>query len=255
MHNIIYKAHYSNHTVINIPLTVCDESKFPFQKQYFHEFFLNESLCPVLDGKSIYGDFLTDYFSFFQVQFNICENDPKTGKSNDGEDIVCKSESEIKDYLDNNLIKAHLFFSDTNYRVNDYLNPDMSYLNNYNMNLYFNTIRETNFYLYYNNLTSDDNIFFLTNSNRSWYNIAFSQVSERSAVRNRQMKNLVLINIQADKFSNTIGRRFTGVADIAASIGAIVNIVFLFFNCSVFLYSRIEYFNRLVKNKTYIPKK
>ena len=85
--------------------------------------------------------------------------------------------------------------------------------------------------------------------------IAFSQVSERSAVRDSKITDFVLINIQADKFSNSIGRSYTGFAEIAASIGAIVNIVFLFFNCSVFLYSRIEYFNRLVKNSTYIHSK
>ena len=250
--NIVYKSHYKNQTLINIPMTICDESKFPFQKDYFNQFFLNESLCPVMDGMSIYGDFLIEYFSFFQVQFYMCQNDPITGKSNDGEDIVCKNETEIQDYMNNNLIKAHLFFSDTSYNTSNYENPDRSYLNNYNMNLFFNTLRETNFYLYYNNLTSDNTAIFFTNSTRSWVNIAFSQVSERSAVRDSQMMNFVLINIQADKFSNSIGRSYTGFAQLAASIGAIVNIVFLFFNCSVFLYSRIEFFNRLVKNSTYM---
>jgi len=50
----------------------------------------------------------------------------------------------------------------------------------------------------------------------------------------------------------TFSRTYSGFAEIAANIGAILNIVFLIFNCIVFAYSRIHFFQRLIKNSIYM---
>ena len=69
------------------------------------------------------------------------------------------------------------------------------------------------------------------------------------------MNDFVLINIEADKYSQNVNRSYKGFAEITASIGAIVNIVYLVFNTSSFIYSRTEFFNRLIRNSTYFNSK
>ena len=137
-------------------MSQCDDSKFPQTTNFFKKYRLDESLCSNLNNTIISGDFLSDYYTFFQIKFSMCVNDPKTGKSNDGADIVCKNADEIKEYMQNNLIKAQLFFTDSSYDTENFLTPQVYYINNYNLNVYFETQRETNFHLYYNNLTSDE---------------------------------------------------------------------------------------------------
>ena len=253
--NVVYKSNYHNITSTNFPLSQCDDSKFPQTTDFFKKYRLDESLCTNLNNSIISGDFLSDYYTFFQIKFSMCVNDPKTGKSNDGADIVCKNADEIKEYMQNNLIKAQLFFTDSSYETENFLTPQVYYINNYNLNVYFETQRETNFHLYYNNLTSDDTIFFLSQSVRNYFNIALSYISERAAFREPWMNDFVLINIEADKYSQNVNRSYKGFAEITASIGAIVNIVYLVFNTSSFIYSRTEFFNRLIRNSTYFYSK
>ena len=252
---VVYKSNYQNITSTNFPLSQCDDSKFPQTTDFFKKYRLDESLCTNLNNSIISGDFLSDYYTFFQIKFSMCVNDPKTGKSNDGADIVCKNADEIKEYMQNNLIKAQLFFTDSSYDTENFLTPQVYYINNYNLNVYFETQRETNFHLYYNNLTSDDTIFFLSQSVRNYFNIALSYISERAAFREPWMNDFVLINIEADKYSQNVNRSYKGFAEITASIGAIVNIVYLVFNTSSFIYSRTEFFNRLIRNSTYFNSK
>ena len=253
--NVVYKSNYHNITYTNFPLSQCDDSKFPQTTNFFKKYRLDESLCSNLNNTIISGDFLSDYYTFFQIKFSMCINDPKTGKSNDGADIVCKNADEIKEYMQNNLIKAQLFFTDSSYDTENFLTPQVYYINNYNLNVYFDSQRETNFHLYYNNLTSDDTIFFLSQSVRNYFNIALSYISERAAFREPWMNDFVLINIEADKYSQNVNRSYKGFAEITASIGAIVNIVYLVFNTSSFIYSRTEFFNRLIRNSTYFYSK
>ena len=253
--NLVYKSNYDNISFTDIPLSQCDETKFADTTDFYRKYRLDESLCPDMTNSIVDGDFLSDYYTFFQIKFSMCINDPKTGKSNDGANIICKSEEDIKQYLQRNLIKAQLFFTDTSYDTENFLNPEVNYINNYNINVFFNTQRETNFHLYYSNLTSDDTIFFLSQSVRNYINVALSYISERNAAREPHMNDFVIINIDADKISQNLNRSYKGFAETAANIGAIVNIVFLIFNISTFIYSRTEFFNRLIKNTTYMYSK
>ena len=256
MLNYVYNSNYNNVTLKEIPLSVCTKDKFPSEYQdYFDLYFLNESLCPDLTSQFITGDFLSLNMQYLQVQFQLCENDPITGKSNDGTNIVCKNSSEIQNFLEQNLVKAHLFSTETYYSETNYTNPEIKYVDNYNINIYFSSQRETQFYLTNSNLTSDDSYFFLAPSSRQFSNIDNSKISERAAFREPQMKNFVNINIKSDKGSIAYQRSYRGLADIAANIGAILNISLIFFSCGVFIFSRIEYFNRLVKNTTFLYNK
>ena len=116
MLNYVYNSNYNNVTLKEIPLSVCTKDKFPSEYQdYFDLYFLNESLCPDLTSQFITGDFLSLNMQYLQVQFQLCENDPITGKSNDGTNIVCKNSSEIQNFLEQNLVKAHLFSTETYY--------------------------------------------------------------------------------------------------------------------------------------------
>ena len=109
--NVVYKLNYDNISYTDFPLSQCDETKFPENTDFFTKYRLDESLCPNLNNSIISGDFLSDYYTFFQIKFSMCVNDPKTGKSNDGADIVCKNADEIKKYMQTNHIKANLFFN------------------------------------------------------------------------------------------------------------------------------------------------
>ena len=251
MLNYVYNSNYNNVTLKEIPLSVCTKDKFPSEYQdYFDLYFLNESLCPDLTSQFITGDFLSLNMQYLQVQFQLCENDPITGKSNDGTNIVCKNSSEIQNFLEQNLVKAHLFSTETYYSEINYTNPEIKYVDNYNINIYFSSQRETQFYLTNSNLTSDDSYFFLAPSSRQFSNIDNSKISERAAFREPQMKNFVMINIKSDKVSITYQRSYRGFIDLATNIGAMLNILFQMLHCCVFIFSRIEYFTRLVKNTT-----
>ena len=254
--NYIYKSNYNNVTLKEIPLSVCTKDNFPLEYQdNFDLYYLNESLCPDLTNQFITGDFLSENMQYLQAQFQLCENDPITGKSNDGADIICKNSSEIQNFLEQNLVKAHLFYTETYYSELNYTNPEIKYVDNYNINIYFSSQRETHFCLSNSNLTSDDTYFFLAPSSRQFSNIVYSHVSERAAFREPQMNNFVLINIRSDKKTIIYQRSYLGFTNIAANIGAIINILFLFLNCCIFIVSRIEYFTRIVKNTTHLYSK
>ena len=188
---------------------------------------------------------------FLQIQFVLCENDPLTGKSNDGANIVCKNSSEIQNFLQKNLIQTHLFYTDTYYSQTNYTNPEVKYIDNYNIELYFTNQRETFFYLYNSFMTSDDSYFFLTPSSRQYSNIQYSNIIERTAVRTPQMNNLVMIDIRSDKSGITYQRTYQGFVNLATNIGAMLNIVYIIFNFVVFIFSRIEFFNYVFKNSSY----
>ena len=250
--NTIYKSNFSNVTEVEVPVAACTPEKFPYQKDYFDQFSMNESLCPIMDGKNIKGGFLSEYWIYYQIKFSICLNDPKTGKSVDGDGIICKNLNEIENFLHKNSVRAHIFFGDSDYDPTNYTDPTINYLNNYNINIYFQTQRQTHLYFNTYNMTSDDTYFFLSPSQRKFSQIAYSTASERAATRESNMNDLVVLNIRSDFVSNTIRRSYTGFAQIAANVGAILNIVFLFFNGVVFLVSRMQFFIKLVKNSIYL---
>ena len=100
----MYKSNFSNISSTEISLSRCDREKFPYQKDYFDQFLLNDNLCPVMDGRKIEGGYLSKYLIFFSVKFYLCINDPITGKSVDGDGITCKSHEEISE----NLVKIQL---------------------------------------------------------------------------------------------------------------------------------------------------
>jgi len=249
---IVFESDYNNVTENEIQLKECKKDNFPYHSDLFEKYQLDKSLCPDLNSKFISGDFLSEYFYYLQVKFYICRNDPITGISNDGSNVTCKSEEEIKDYLSENVIKAHLFYTDSNYDGVNYTDPDVHFINNYNINIYFSTKRETHMYLHYSNMTSDDTVLFFAPSVRKYVNIAFSDVSERAAVREPHMNDLVLINIRSKKSGSSLTRSYKGFADLAANAGGIINLFVVVFNSWVFLYSRVEFFNRLIKDSLYI---
>ena len=252
MLNNIHNSNYNNVQLTEIPLSVCTKDKFPDQYQnYFDLYSLSESLCPDLNNQLVTGDFLSLNMQFLQIQFVLCENDPLTGKSNDGANIVCKNSSEIQNFLQKNLIQTHLFYTDTYYSQTNYTNPEVKYIDNYNIELYFTNQRQTFFYLYNSFMTSDDSYFFLTPSSRQYSNIQYSNIIERTAVRTPQMNNLVMIDIRSDKSVITYQRTYQGFVNLATNIGAMLNIVYIIFNFVVFIFSRIEFFNYVFKNSSY----
>ena len=143
----VYKSNLANTTTEEIPMSNCDRSKFPYQQEYFDQFNLNESLCPVMDGRTMKGAFLSEYYIYFQAKFYLCINDPITGTSTDRDGIVCQSPLQIQDFLRLNNVRAHIFYSDCNYDMTDYSYPNISYMNNYNIDLYYNTVRETHLFI------------------------------------------------------------------------------------------------------------
>ena len=42
-------------------MSICKRENFPDLINYFDEYSLNQSLCPIMDGKEIEGGFLSDY--------------------------------------------------------------------------------------------------------------------------------------------------------------------------------------------------
>ena len=253
--NYVYNSNYNNVTLTEIPLSVCSKDKFPFQYQnQFDQYTLNESLCPDLTNQFVTGDFLSENMQYLQVQFQLCENDPITGKSNDGANIICKNSSEIQNFLEQNLVKAHLFYTDTYYLETNYTNPEIKYVDNYNINVYFSTQRETHFYLSNSNLTSDDTYFFFATSSRQFSNIEYSLLSERAAFREPQMNNFVMINIRSDKTTHINKRNYIGFVEIITTIAAVLNIVYIIFNFAVFVFSRIDFFDNIIKNSTCLKK-
>jgi hypothetical protein len=249
---IMFQSDYNNVTENEIQMKECTKADFPYHSDLFEKYQLDKSLCPDLNSRFVSGDFISEYFYYFQVKFYICRNDPITGISNDGSNVTCKSEEEIKDYLSANVIKAHVFYTDSNYDGINYTDPDVHFINNYNINIYFSTKRETHMFLHYSNMTSDDTVLFFAPSVRKFVNIAFSDVSERAAVRETHMNDLVLIYIRSKKSGLSLTRSYKGFADLAANAGGIVNLFVVLFNCWVFLYSRVEFFNRLIKDSLYI---
>jgi len=250
--NYVYNSNYNNITVTEVPLTVCTPDRFPNNPITFKNYKLDQSLCPDLSKKFIQGNFLSTDYYFYQIKFSICQNDPITRKSNDGSDIVCKNKSEIKNYFQNKLIKAHLFFTDTSYDEKNYTTPKKSFINNYNINIYYQSQRESHLYFSYSNLSSDDSYISLFPSSRFYSSITFSDLSERSAYRENYMNDLILINLRSDTENQIIQRSYKGFADIAANIGAMINIIFLLFNAILYLYSRIDFIFRLSKGSIFL---
>jgi hypothetical protein len=250
--NYVYKSNYNNMTSKEIKLTSCKKDKFTDLEDFYEMYNLSETMCPNLEEGFISGDILSTEFYFYQIKFSICENDPLTGKSNDGADVVCKSSGEIETFLKDNLVKAHIFFPDTYFDEKNYSNPSINYINNYNLNIYYESQRETHIFLKHMNLISDDTYFFLNPIVRNFQTISFSSINERAAVREHQMKDYVLINLRSDKVSQNIQRSYKGFAEIAANTGALVNIVFIFFNGILFLISKIEFLNQLFTKSNFI---
>ena len=248
----IYKSNFSNLTAKEVPMTICEENHFPYQKKYFDDFRLNQSLCPVMDGRTIKGAFLSEYFTYFQARFYLCINDPITGKSKDGDGIVCKNATEIYNFLKSNIVRAHIFYADSDFNNNDYSNPNITYMNNYNVDITYSTLKENHMYFQYYNLTSDDTYFFLAPSSRFFSSVAFNFFAERPAFRETFVNNLVLINIRADKTINSVRRSYSLFSQTIASVGAILNLAMLFFKLIIFSISRIQFFTRLIQNSIYL---
>jgi hypothetical protein len=251
--NYVYDSNFSNITTSELSLYQCTPDKFPPNvRDDYDNMNLNHSLCPDLNGYKIEGDFLSLHNTFLQIQFEMCENDPITGTSTRGNGIKCKSHTEIMDFLQNNSVKAHIFYTDSNYISKNYDDPLDTYISNYNINIFFYTQRESHLFFTLSNLTSDDTYFFLSPSKRYFSSISNSAIQERAAYREYNMNDFVILNIQSDDNVSTINRSYNGFADIAANVGAILNLVMLYFSSVVFLITRIQFFSRLMKHTIYL---
>lgn len=226
----------------------CDYYDFPnIKKKLFDDAQLSLTLCPKEDDVSfnLYGSCNENKIKFIQISIEMCKNSTYN-------DVICKSNEEIKKFLGNLTINLNLYYRDTKVLINNNTHP-VEYLTasryKYIISEYY---KEIVYKIQTQNIYTDNGLVFSTEEENNFYKLVedfadFRQISDNYF-------QLLVFEIYSSNISQSYYRRYIKIPDVIAFMGGILKIFYVSFLYLNSVFSEVEK-NIAIVNEVFILNK
>ena len=230
IHNIFIneKGIYEMKRISNsIILEICDPKiHYIGSNNFMYDFDYNKFLCPhneqnlSLSGR--FGDNINGY-DILEIHLNKCEN------SSDNNSIICESEENINNYINNSYLEIIYFTEITEH--NNYANPIIKYVRN---ELYVVTKKITKRYYHYFSLAeyiSDNGFFFKKHKTYSFFETDYTRLDFVQEEDQEYYSSSALLEVAftcTDR-KNVYTRTYVKIQDVMRNIGGFIDLIYIIF--------------------------